>query len=412
MQETAKHDAYAALRNPEYRFFLLGRVGMTLALQIQAVSVGWQIYSLTHDPFSLGLIGLTEAIPALSISLFAGYVADTRSRKKIIFWCLSLLLLASSLLLGVSYDVGQVLTQMGATPIYGLIFLTGVARGMIGPAIFALMPQIVSRDLYANAVTWNSTSWQASSVLGPAVGGLIYGFAGIHAAYASQVVLLAVAMFAFGLISPKAIPTSDKRQDFWANLTEGIRFVFGNQVILSAMSLDLFAVLFGGAVALLPVFASDILKVGAQGLGLLRAAPAVGSVLMALFIAHYPIKRNAGKIMLACVAAFGLCMIGFALSDSFIISLIMLALSGVVDSVSVIVRSTLIQLNTPENMKGRVSAVNNMFIGSSNEIGEFESGTAARLLGVVPSVIFGGCVTLGVVSFTALKADKLRKLDL
>lgn len=413
LQDSTPHDAYAVLRNSEFRSFLSARTAVTLALQIQAVSVGWQIYAITHDAWSLGLIGLAEALPSIGVSLFSGYVADTNDRKKIIMSCMSLLIIASTLLLAVSYHLDTFLSALGTAPIYALIFLTGIARGFMSPAVFALMPQLISRSLYSNAVTWNSTLWQAASVAGPALGGLIYGFAGIHAAYMVQVSLLVIGLVFYLQIASRPLPESPTmRQKLSSNLTEGIRFVFGHQVILSAISLDLFAVLFGGAVALLPIFAADILHVGAQGLGMLRAAPAVGSVAMALFIAHYPIKKNAGATMLACVAGFGLCMIGFAVSEVFWISLLLLILSGMLDSVSVIIRSTLIQLHTPDNMKGRVSAVNNIFIGSSNEIGAFESGAAARAMTVVPSVIFGGCMTLLVVGITTLRAKALRKLDL
>ncbi len=301
----------------------------------------------------------------------------------------------------------------GTVPIYSVIFLSGIARGFFGPATFSFMPQLLpDKNFYINAVSWSSTTWQGASVAGPAIGGLLYGFFGVQASYAADVALTVLAFLFFFLIGSKPLPATTERLPIKESLLSGIRFVFNNQIILSAISLDLFAVLFGGAVALLPIFASEILHTGPQGLGFLRAAPALGSVAMAVYITHNPIKIEAGKKMLFCVAGFGVCMILFGLSTNFYFSLLLLGLSGAFDSVSVIIRSTLMQTLTPEHMKGRVSSVNNIFVGSSNEIGSFESGSVAKLVGVVPSVIFGGCMTLLVVAITTFKADKLRKLNL
>ena len=409
----AKHDPYAVLRLPEFRLYVVARLCITLAMQIQAVIVGWQIYDITEDPLSLGLIGLAEAIPSIVVSLYAGYVADMVPRKKIIIVVITALLLCSAALLFFTLDISNVLEQYGTLPIFAVIFISGIARGFMGPAVFSFMPQLVaSKQLYTNAITWSSTTWQAASVAGPAAGGLIYGFAGITAAYATDAVLVLLSLIAFAFIGSKPLPENANPQNLMDSLRSGIRFVFDNQIILSAISLDLFAVLFGGAVALLPIFASDILETGPQGLGFLRAAPAVGSVLMAMVLAYYPIKANAGNKMLWSVAGFGVCIILFGLSRSFWFSMLLLALSGAFDSISVIIRSTLIHTLTPEYMKGRVSSVNNIFIGSSNEIGAFESGFTAKLMGVVPAVVFGGIMTLVVVGVTSLKADKLRTLDL
>jgi len=411
---TPQIDPYAVLRLPEYRLFVLARLCLTLALQIQAVVVGWQIYDLTKDPLALGLIGLTEAIPSIIVALYAGHVADNTSRKKIIVTCVLVLLVCSVALLLYTTDIGFFLQQYGTLPIYGVIFLSGIARGFISPAIFSFMPQIINnKALYANAVSWNTTIWQTASVAGPAIGGLLYGFLGITFSYAADATLTVLATIFFMSIGAKPLPpTTEPRLPIKESLLSGLKFVFGNQVILSAISLDLFAVLFGGAVALLPVFASDVLHIGPQGLGFLRAAPAVGSVLMGIYLTHHPVRTNAGKKMLICVAGFGVCMILFGLSASFWFSLILLAFSGAFDSISVIIRQTLMQTLTPEHMKGRVSSVNNIFVGSSNEIGAFESGTAAKFMGAATSVVFGGFMTLLVVGITSLKADKLRKLDL
>ncbi|MHA6249811.1 MFS transporter [Pontibacter sp. CAU 1760] len=407
------HDPYAVLRLPAFRWYITARLCITLAMQIQAVIVGWQIYDITQDPLSLGLMGLAEAIPSIVVSLYAGYLADIVPRKKIIVLAVAVLLGCSAALLYFTLDISPVLARYGAMPIYAVIFLSGIARGFMGPAVFAFMPQLVeNKQLYANAITWSSTTWQAASLAGPAIGGLIYGFAGVTAAYTTDATLVLFSLLAFALIGAKPLPENANPQNLKDSLRSGIRFVFGNQVILSAISLDLFAVLFGGAVALLPVFASDILQTGPQGLGFLRAAPAVGSVLMAVIIAYHPITVNAGKKMLWCVAGFGLCIVLFGLSRSFWFSMVLLALSGAFDSISVIIRSTLIHTLTPEYMKGRVASVNNIFIGSSNEIGAFESGFTAKLMGVVPAVLFGGIMTLVVVGVTAFKADKLRNLTL
>lgn len=407
------HDPYAVLRIPQYRLFIAARLCLTLALQIQAVVVGWQIYAITKDVLSLGLIGLAEAIPSIVVALYAGHVADHTSRKKIIVCCMLVLLICSTGLLVYTTDLGYYLREQGVLPIYTVIFLSGIARGFIGPAVFSFMPQLLpAKEMYANAVSWNTTVWQSASVAGPAIGGLVYGFGGITASYALDVGLTFLATLFFALIPGRPLPLSTDKLKMKESLLSGLRFVFGNQILLSAISLDLFAVLFGGAVALLPVFAAEILHTGPQGLGFLRAAPAVGSVLMAVYITHRPVRAHAGRKMLWCVAGFGLCMIVFGLSTSFWLSLLMLALSGAFDSISVIIRSTLMQMLTPEHLKGRVSSVNNIFVGSSNEIGAFESGVAARIMGAVASVVFGGCMTLGVVGFTAWKAEKLRTLQL
>jgi MFS family permease len=275
------------------------------------------------------------------------------------------------------------------------------------------MSQIIEdKKIFANAVTWSSTIWQFASVSGPAMAGMLYAWLGMTNTYIIQTILMVIAIFACMAIAPKSVPVFQGSNDIGKRLAEGIKFVFNNQLIISSISLDLFAVLFGGAVALLPIFASDILFIGAEGLGWLRSAPALGSVLVMVFTAYLPIKRHAGKILLTCVAGFGVCMIGFALSSNAYLSFLWLLMSGAFDSVSVVIRSTLLQLETPEHMKGRVSAVNSIFINSSNEIGAFESGAVAEIMGVIPSVIFGGCMTLLVVLVTSIKAVRLRNLDL
>ncbi|MCX8492084.1 MAG: MFS transporter [Cyclobacteriaceae bacterium] len=402
---------YAALQVRDFRFFILARLFVTLAIMIQAVVVGWQVYEITKDPLSLGLIGLAEAIPAITVSLYAGHLADVVQRKKIILVCVFTLVLCSMALLYFTINVGAFILAKGALPIYAVIFLSGLARGFLSPANFSFMPQLVDRKLYQNAIVWNSTLWEGAAVGGPIIGGLVFGFYGITAAYTVDVALMAAGLFCYAVIPNRALPPVSEEQGIFDKIKAGIQLVFKNQIVLSAISLDLFAVLFGGAVALLPIFADEILHVGKEGLGFLRSAQGIGAVIMAVYLTRNPIKKNIGKILLWCVAGFGLCMIGFGLSKLFWLSMALLILSGMFDCVSVIVRSTLIHTLTPENMKGRVSAVNSIFIGSSNEIGSFESGVAAKLLGVVPSVVFGGLMTLGVVGITGWKADKLTELD-
>ena len=385
---------------------------MTLAIQIQGVAVGWQIYEITHDPLSLGLIGLSEAIPAITVSLYAGHLADVSDRRRIILFCASTLLACACALFAFSLDVSSVLQTFGAAPVYGVIFVSGIARGFLSPANFSFMPQLVPRELYTNAITWNSTIWEAASVAGPAAGGILIEWAGLRTTYMTDAVLVIAGLTCYAMVHRKPIPEGTRDQGILENIRDGVRFVFRHQLILAAISLDLFAVLFGGAVALLPIFADEILQAGANGFGILRAAPAAGALVMAVWLSYRPIRYRPGRVLLWCVAGFGVCMIAFALSTSFWLSVAILVMSGVFDCVSVILRGILIHTQTPDHMKGRVAAVNSMFIGSSNEIGAFESGVMARAMGVVPSVVFGGVMTLVVTAVTAWKAVTLRRIKL
>lgn len=407
------HDPYAALRYTNFRLFLSARFLITVALQMEAVVVGWQLYSITKDPFSLGLIGLAEAIPAIGISLYAGHVADLIRRKYIILSTYIILMVTALVLLCFSIFQAEWLPITGTLPIYCAIFISGIARGFMNPAHFSFMSQLVPKTLYLNSSTWNASVWQFAAISGPAIGGLIYGFSSAITAFSVISILISIAFIVFLFIENKPLPEGISRHEpIKERLTSGIKFVFGNQIILSAISLDLFAVLFGGAVALLPVFAAEILLVGPEWLGWLRSAPAIGSTLTALFLAMRKPMEFAGRNLLWAVVGFGVSMILFAISTNIWLSLFFLFLSGMFDNVSVVIRATLLQLLTPDHMRGRVSAVNSMFIGSSNEIGAFESGLAARLLGTVPSVIFGGGMTL-LVAFTAWwKAPALKNLKL
>lgn len=403
--------AFSSFQNKEFIWYLLARFGLILGAQMQYTIVGWQIKELTNDALSLGLIGLAEAIPFLAIAPFAGHIADIIDRKKILLAATVVMMLSSALLFWFIID-SSIIQKFGTIPIYAVIFITGIARGFIGPTYFALLPQIVSRDLIPNAATWSSTIFHVCAVAGPAAGGLILGFAGMDYAYAVSFLFIVLSFLCILFIKSHPHPKKESHESFTKNLSAGIRFVMKNQIVLSALSLDLFAVLFGGATALLPIFATDILHVGSEGFGLLRAAPAFGAVVMAGVLAYHPPQKKAGTTLLWSVALFGLCIIFFAVSKNFYLSLFLLALSGAFDNVSVVVRHIILQLATPDDMRGRVAAVNGMFIGSSNEIGAFESGVAARLLGLIPSVIFGGCMTIGIVGFVAKFSPGLRKLNL
>ncbi len=409
MIQPLRHDPYAALRIPNFRRFVASLMAMTVATQIQAVVVAWQIYDLTHDPLSLGLIGLAEAVPFIGVALFAGHVADRANRLRVSLVALIALFLCSLTLLGFTLSPG-IISVGRVWPIYLVIFLSGIARSFLQPARSALGAELVPRALYPNAVTWRSSTWQLAEVIGPAVGGMVYGFGSATAAYGTDAAIMAIAVLSLARMRHSPVASIPAEESFLESLATGIRFVRRQPVVLGALSLDLFSVLFGGAVALLPVFAAEILHVGPEGLGVLRAAPAVGAVLMSLVLAHLPPLRKAGQALLISVAVFGLSIIGFGLSRDFLLSIALLAVSGMSDTVSVVIRSTLLQVLTPDHLLGRVSSVNAIFIGSSNEIGAFESGTAARLLGTVPSVVLGGVATLVVVAVTALKVPELRRL--
>jgi MFS family permease len=405
-------EAFAAMHVKNFRYFLFYRILMTMATLMQSVIVGWQVYDLTHDVLWLGFIGLAEVIPQVSISLFAGHFIDIWNRHKIVNYTTLLLVLGSAILLIYSSNAAYFSARFGVYPIFITIFLTGLSRGILNPAQVALMGQLVPRNLYANAATWNSANWQVAAVMGPAIGGMIYGFWGIVPAYSLVLGFYSLSFFMIMFIKTGKHEVIETGEGVFTRIRSGINFVFRTPELLGAFTLDMFAVLFGGAVAMLPVFASDILFVGPQGLGLLRACPAIGATFMAFILMFRPPMKSTGKVLFISVLGFGLCMIGFGLSTSFMLSGLLLILSGAFDNVSVVIRGTILQLFTPDDMRGRVASVNSIFIGSSNELGAFESGVAAKLMGLVPSVVFGGIMTLAVV-FTTIKTNKpLRKLSL
>ncbi|MBK5260703.1 MAG: MFS transporter [Thermoanaerobaculia bacterium] len=387
---------------------MTGHAALTFAREAQIVVIGWQVFAITRDPLSLGLIGLAEAIPLLGFALYAGHLADVMPRRPLAITGAAGMTLSSILLLVVTLQP-DLLASYGIWSIYGLVFLGGIGRSFVRPAVSALSAEVIPRELYPSAVAWRSSVWHLAAIAGPAAGGLIYGFAGAKAAYITVVALMLVSLLGFVFVRHSVRPVPPEEQPLVESIMSGVRFVWRDPVLLGAMSLDLFSVLFGGATALLPIFAV-ILGAGPEGLGVLRAAPAVGSIAVGILMAHRAPSRRAGGVLLTCVALFGVFMISFALSRNFVLSFLLLLASGVVDGVSVVIRALLLQMRAPGHLLGRVSSVNQMFIGASNEIGAFESGVAARLMGTVPSVVFGGCMTLLVVAVTAWKVPQLRRL--
>ncbi len=407
-------DPYAALRFKEFNVFLGVRFAMVFAWSMQFIVIEWQVYSLTKDPLSLGLIGLMEIIPAIVMALFAGHIVDQNEKRNLLVKCIFGFSVISLGLFIISLPsvVAQTETKTILYSIYLLVFIGGIVRAFLGPTVFSLLALIVPKKVYPNAATWSSTTWQLASVLGPALAGFSIGWIGVHWSMCLVFFFSLMALIALSQISRKPILNPKLGEAVIDSLKEGLRFVFGTKAILGALTLDMIAVLFGGAVALLPIYAQDILQVGAEGFGILRAAPAVGAALTMLGSTRFPLHRSAGKKLLLAVFAFGICMIVFGLSTIFWLSVIALFLSGAVDGISMVIRQTILQLKTPDHMRGRVASVNSMFVGSSNELGAFESGLTAKYMGTVVAVVFGGCMTLATVGLTAIFSPSFRKLDL
>jgi MFS family permease len=424
MAQTRQNTPFDVLKIKDFRTFLFARTSITFGINILTRVIQLQLayellsndISTDQKAYALGLIGLSEFIPFLITVLVGGWVADHFDRKNILQWSVLCYGACAFLLYLLSANLSYLLDNQNIIPIYIVIGLTGLVRGFLSPSQSAFAAQLVPSELYANAATWSTTSWHLTSVTGPAIGGFIFAFAGGAKVAYMVVVILAIICFILLFIIPSRFQPRRtegvQREPFLKNLKEGIRFVFNKQVILGSIALDMFAVLFGGAVVLIPVFAKDILKVDAQQAALLQAAPAIGALVMALILTKYPPVKHSGKLLLYSVAAFGVCTIFFAISKSYWFSFLMLAGTGFFDNVSMVIRSTILQLYTPDDMRGRVSSVNSLFIGSSNELGSFESGVAARMMGTVPSVVFGGCMTLIVILIAWFKAPKLRDLDM
>lgn len=402
----------AVLRNLDFRRLLLARVFGMFGLQAQAVIVGWQIYTLTNDVFMLGLVGLVEAVPAIGFALFAGHIVDISRPHRVYCLAFAALALNAFALLAVGGGLVPLAGAHQVWIIFACVFFSGAARSFIMPSSFTLLSVIVARSNLPAASAWMSSGFQLAAILGPAMAGIIYGGYGATVAWTIPAIFLALGfLMAISIGNPhRHYKSGERREPAIASIKAGWKFILGNRVMLSVMSLDMFAVLFGGAVAILPAFADSVLHVGSEGLGLLRAAPAIGSIVMALFLALKPFEVIRARTLLYVVVGFGLCIIGFGLSHSLWVAAVFLLLSGVFDSVSMVIRGTLMQLLIPENMRGRVSSVNSMFITSSNEIGAFRAGVMGSAIGLVPSILVGGVMTLMVVGVTAVAAPQMRRL--
>ncbi len=409
-----KNDPYAALRFREFNVFLILRFAMVFAWSMQFIVIEWVVYSLTKSPLSLGIIGLMEVIPAIAMALFAGHFVDQNEKKGLLLKCIFAFSIISFGLFLLTWPVmvEGYSTKVILYSIYGLVFLGGIVRAFLGPTIFSLLSLVVPKQAYPNAATWSSSVWQIGSVLGPAVAGFSITWIGVHWSMCFVFGCSVLSLVALSQIATKPILNPKIGEPIMDSLKEGVKFVFNNKTILGALSLDMVAVLFGGAVALLPIFAQDILKVGPEGFGILRAAPAVGAFLTMFITAYVPVNKNAGMKLLTAIFLFGVCIIVFGLSTIFWLSVFALFMSGVVDGISVVIRQTILQLKTPDSMRGRVSAVNSIFVGSSNELGAFESGLTAKLMGTVTAVVFGGSMTLLIVLGTGFFSPSFRKLDL
>ncbi len=401
------------LKIPEFRNLLTGRMFIVIAFRMLATLLGWWVYQLTNDPFSIGIIGLSEVIPAVTCALYAGHIIDNSEKKKLLILCCFAYIFLISLLLIPAFGShalhysGHQITYF----IYGVIFFTGIARAFIGPIVPTLIPKIVGVDSLQNAVTMNQATFLASSISGHALGGILIGIIGLDWTIVVVIFFIIIALLFFLQINKQVPEPQEKKAPVLESIREGIQYIYKTKEILGALCLDMFAVLFGGAVAMVPVFARDILHVGSTGYGALNAASDVGAALIIITLSFVPLKKNQGKILLAVVVGFGLCIIGFGLSKWYWLSFLFLMLSGILDGISVVIRGTIVQLKTPDHIRGRVMSVNSIFIMSSNEMGQFESGLAAKILGPVRSVIFGGSMTLLVALIVGITNPKLRKMQ-
>ncbi len=401
------------LRHPEFRLYIFSRFFFILVLNMQATLISWKVYEITKDPFSIGLIGLIEFVPAVIMAFFAGHIIDLSDKRKMMLAAMAANVVLTLTLTGITsnFSLQTFTSSMILAVIYVVVFCTGILRSFSGPTSFAMVSQLIPKDELPNAITWHSGSWQIGAVSGPALAGILYGTIGVTPTFSIMIGLFVAALIPISLMRPKPPVPQTGQESMLLRIREGFRFVWRTKEVLGTMSLDLFAVFFGGATALLPYFADVILKTGPQGLGMLRSAPAVGSLFVLAWVTFRPLQKQQGKLMMLCVAGFGAMIILFGLSQMFWLSMFALFMSGVLDGISVIVRSTILQLKTPDEMRGRVASLNSIFIMSSNELGAFESGFTSRLMGVVPAIVFGGTMTLAVVVFTWLKVPTLKKLE-
>jgi MFS family permease len=406
-------DPFASVKVPEYRNLILGRFFFIMALRMMGTLVGWWIYELTNDPFAIGLIGLAEVLPALSMALYSGHVIDISEKRKLLLKTVSFYSLCAGALLFLStpYIHDHFTPHLVSIGIYCVIFCTGIIRSFAGPNFSALIGLIVPRRYLQNATTWSQGSWLSASVVGHATGGFMIAILGNMGTLIVICSLLVVSFFVLMQLNPKPVLQKIGEGRTWESVQQGLRFVYKTKELLGAFSLDMFAVLFGGAVAMVPVYARDILKIGAVGFGWLNAASDMGSIIVVILLTISPIRKKQGRKLFFAVAGFGVCIVLFGLSKWFLLSFFALMTAGMLDGVSVVVRGTVMQLKTPDHLRGRVSSVSSMFVNSSNELGQFESGVTARLMGVVPSVVFGGCMTIAVVIITWIKSPSLRKFE-
>jgi len=405
-------DPFAAVRVPEFKNLLLGRFSFIMALRMLTTLVGWWVYELTKDPFAIGLVGLSEVVPALSLSLYSGHRIDRSEKKRLLLKCIFFYVCAAVALLIVSTSLfsDHLSNHRIVLCIYGVIFCTGILRSFASPTFSALIATTVPRQVLQNATTWSQGTWLSASVAGHAIGGFLIWLLGITGTLAVICFFLITGLLLLTQLKPKP-PAQTGEKKTWDSVKEGLAFVFRTKELLGAMSLDMFAVLFGGAAAMVPVYARDILKIGPLGYGWLNASTDIGAIVVVVMLTISPLKKGQGKKLLLAVAGFGVCIILFAFSKWFFLSFTALLVAGMLDGVSVIIRGTVIQLKTPDHMRGRVSSVGSMFVNSSNELGQFESGLMSKLMGVVPSVAFGGAMTLLVVLITWFKAPTLRKFE-
>ena len=406
-------DKFAAIKIPEFRNLILGRFLFISSLRMLATLIGWWVYQITKEPFAIGLIGLSEVIPALGMALYSGHYVDTHDKRHVLLKSVLGYALVVIVLWILSLPQTEDFLHIKHITwfIYGLIFITGFLRSFVGPSMNSILAFVVPHNILQNATTWNQGTWLSASVTGHAVGGLLIALIGISHTLICIAIGIILSLIFFYRLKPKPPIKTEKEISTFKSIYEGLQFVYHTKALLGAMSLDMFAVLFGGAVAMIPVYATDILKIGPTGFGWLNAAIDIGAIISVVSLTLAPLKRKQGVKMLIAVAFFGICIIVFAISKSFILSFLVLVIAGILDGISVVVRGTVMQLLTPDHMRGRVSSVSGMFVLSSNELGQFESGLASKIMGVIPSVIFGGSVTLLVALITWLKAPTLRKFE-
>ena len=413
MENVKAPHSLAPLKEKEYRYFIVARFFYIMALRMVATVVAYKLYQLTRSSFSIGLVGLSEFIPVFLLALYSGYIIDKSDKRNMLVrgifsysFCVLLLILVTS-----PYAEANFSSLSRQLSFYVIIFFSGIVRAFVGPTTHAIISQLVPREILHLAANISSSTWLSASILGHATGGFFIAWFGVHGTFYIIGAYVLLAGFVMSKISNKPIVNTDVKAKAWASVKVGLQYVFKNKILLGAISLDLFAVLFGGAVALIPEFAERILAVGPIGFGWLNAAVDIGSISMIILITLFPLKRSQGKILMFGVGGFGLCIITFGLSDIYWMSFAALVVAGMLDGISVVIRGTILQLTTPDEMRGRVSSVNSLFVNSSNELGQFESGFTARLFGTVPAVIFGGCMTLLVAIITWIKAPSLRKFE-